>query len=244
MTRAFLAILVSAAALAWWTSAGADGSAAEGRLRARPAPPTAAIATRGTPAGPDDDRTRRDAVHPAEYRVAAIGAAAADAPRRRQQRAQRVVHVSDGREPRRRGAGARFAARHLGRRWRHLRARRRLHRHGAAHTFSASPWIRPAWPSAASPTARSYALSLGLANGDLFTHVIAFSPGFITPAPPSGRPPIFVSHGTADQVLADRRHQPPDRAAVAERRLHGDLSRVRRPAYRTRLQSLAKRWSG
>jgi len=47
----------------------------------------------------------------------------------------------------------------------------------------------------------SYALTLGLANGDLFTHIIAFSPGFITPAPPSGRPPIFVSHGTADQVL-------------------------------------------
>ena len=47
----------------------------------------------------------------------------------------------------------------------------------------------------------SYALSLGLANGDLFTHVIAFSPGFITPAPPAGRPPIFVSHGTEDQVL-------------------------------------------
>ena len=47
----------------------------------------------------------------------------------------------------------------------------------------------------------SYALSLGLANGDLFTHVIAFSPGFITPAPPAGRPPVFVSHGTRDQVL-------------------------------------------
>ena len=31
--------------------------------------------------------------------------------------------------------------------------------------------------------------------------MIAFSPGFITPAPPSGRPPIFVSHGTEDQVL-------------------------------------------
>jgi len=47
----------------------------------------------------------------------------------------------------------------------------------------------------------SYALSLGIANGDLFTHVIAFSPGFVTPAPPAGRPPIFVSHGTQDQVL-------------------------------------------
>jgi phospholipase/carboxylesterase len=47
----------------------------------------------------------------------------------------------------------------------------------------------------------SYALSLGIANGDLFTHVIAFSPGFITPAPPAGRPAVFISHGTQDQVL-------------------------------------------
>ena len=47
----------------------------------------------------------------------------------------------------------------------------------------------------------SYALSLGLANGDLFTHLVAFSPGFIaTPAPPAGRPLIFVSHGTRDNV--------------------------------------------
>ena len=47
----------------------------------------------------------------------------------------------------------------------------------------------------------TYALSLGLANGDLFTHLMAFSPGFITPAPPAGHPPIFISHGTQDQVL-------------------------------------------
>ena len=47
----------------------------------------------------------------------------------------------------------------------------------------------------------SYALSLGLANGDLFTHVIAFSPSRIVPAPPVGRPRLFVSHGTRDAVL-------------------------------------------
>jgi phospholipase/carboxylesterase len=47
----------------------------------------------------------------------------------------------------------------------------------------------------------SYALSLGLANGDLFTHILAFSPGFIVPAPRAGRPRIFVSHGTRDAVL-------------------------------------------
>jgi phospholipase/carboxylesterase len=47
----------------------------------------------------------------------------------------------------------------------------------------------------------SYALSLGLTNGDLFTHAIAFSPGFAAPADRRGRPPLFVSHGTRDRVL-------------------------------------------
>ena len=47
----------------------------------------------------------------------------------------------------------------------------------------------------------SYALSLGLTNGDLFTHLIAFSPGFMAPANHRGKPPVFVSHGTRDRVL-------------------------------------------
>ena len=47
----------------------------------------------------------------------------------------------------------------------------------------------------------SYALSLGLTNGDFFTHLIAFSPGFMAPAQRRGKPPVFVSHGTRDRVL-------------------------------------------
>ena len=47
----------------------------------------------------------------------------------------------------------------------------------------------------------SYALSLGVINGDLFTHVIAFSPGFMVPTRQTGRPRIYVSHGTGDRVL-------------------------------------------
>lgn len=47
----------------------------------------------------------------------------------------------------------------------------------------------------------SYGLSLGLANGDLFPSVMAFSPGFVVQAPEQGKPRIYVSHGTADQVL-------------------------------------------
>ena len=47
----------------------------------------------------------------------------------------------------------------------------------------------------------SYALSLGITNGDLFTHVIAFSPGFMVPAAQRGTPRLFISHGTRDSVL-------------------------------------------
>jgi predicted esterase len=47
----------------------------------------------------------------------------------------------------------------------------------------------------------SYALCLGLTNGDLFTHVIAFSPGFMYTDEEQGKPAVFVSHGTRDRVL-------------------------------------------
>ena len=47
----------------------------------------------------------------------------------------------------------------------------------------------------------TYALSLGLMNGDLFRRVVAFSPGFVIEGPPEGRPHVFISHGTADHIL-------------------------------------------
>jgi phospholipase/carboxylesterase len=48
----------------------------------------------------------------------------------------------------------------------------------------------------------SYALSLGPSNGDLFTHLIAFSPGFSMPEDPIvGKPSVFMSHGDRDGVL-------------------------------------------
>jgi phospholipase/carboxylesterase len=47
----------------------------------------------------------------------------------------------------------------------------------------------------------TYALSLGLDNGSLFTHILAFSPGFSVARRPQGRPRIFISHGKADQIL-------------------------------------------
>ena len=47
----------------------------------------------------------------------------------------------------------------------------------------------------------SYALSIGLINGELFRDVVAFAPGFVAPGAASGRPRIFISHGTRDRVL-------------------------------------------
>jgi len=47
----------------------------------------------------------------------------------------------------------------------------------------------------------SYSLSLGIINGDLFSRVAAFSPGFIVQGPPTGKPKMFITHGTRDQVL-------------------------------------------
>ena len=47
----------------------------------------------------------------------------------------------------------------------------------------------------------TYALSLGLVNGDLFTRIVAFSPGFVVDGTPRGQPRVFISHGTSDQIL-------------------------------------------
>lgn len=47
----------------------------------------------------------------------------------------------------------------------------------------------------------TYALSLGLINGDLFSRVVAFSPGFVVDGTPYGKPRFFISHGTDDEIL-------------------------------------------
>ena len=47
----------------------------------------------------------------------------------------------------------------------------------------------------------SYAISLGLINGDLFNSVVAFSPGFVISGEEHGKPRIFISHGTHDRIL-------------------------------------------
>jgi phospholipase/carboxylesterase len=47
----------------------------------------------------------------------------------------------------------------------------------------------------------SYALSLGVINGELFDHILAFSPGFMAPTSTADTPRIFISHGVHDEVL-------------------------------------------
>ena len=47
----------------------------------------------------------------------------------------------------------------------------------------------------------TYALSLGLANGKVFTHVIALSPGGLAPPSLSGNPAVFISSGTNDSLF-------------------------------------------
>jgi len=48
----------------------------------------------------------------------------------------------------------------------------------------------------------SYALALGLINGDLFSGVVAFSAGFVVDNTPHGKQPrFFISHGTRDHIL-------------------------------------------
>jgi phospholipase/carboxylesterase len=48
----------------------------------------------------------------------------------------------------------------------------------------------------------TYVLALGLANGDLFSRVLAFSPGFLIPIDQQrGRPVICISHGVKDSIL-------------------------------------------
>ena len=47
----------------------------------------------------------------------------------------------------------------------------------------------------------SYALALARINGDLFTRVVAFSPGFVPPGAPTGKPEVYITHGDADPIL-------------------------------------------
>jgi len=67
--------------------------------------------------------------------------------------------------------------------------------------FAAGPIDRKRIAVAGFSDGATYAIALGRANGDLFTHVVAFSPGFLIPVETTGHPRFFLSHGTADDIL-------------------------------------------
>lgn len=47
----------------------------------------------------------------------------------------------------------------------------------------------------------TYAIALGLINGDLFKRVLGCSPGFLIDGATVGKPSFFISHGTQDNIL-------------------------------------------
>jgi phospholipase/carboxylesterase len=47
----------------------------------------------------------------------------------------------------------------------------------------------------------SYALSIGITNGDIASHVIAFSGGFMSIFTQEGDPKVFIAHGLVDEQL-------------------------------------------
>ena len=47
----------------------------------------------------------------------------------------------------------------------------------------------------------TYSLSLGLINGDFFSRVVAYSPGFVLGGSRHGKPQMFITHGTRDGIL-------------------------------------------
>jgi phospholipase/carboxylesterase len=72
--------------------------------------------------------------------------------------------------------------------------------HALQHVF-ASYAIDPARIAIAGfSDGASHALALGFANGDLFTHIMAFSPGFVLIAEEFGHPRVFIAHGTRDEI--------------------------------------------
>ena len=80
----------------------------------------------------------------------------------------------------------------------------------------------------------TYALSLGLINGDLFRRVVAFSPGFLIEGDtPRNAAVLYLAWGGRPDS-SDRPLQPPDRFRTAEARLRRHVARVRRRARGTR----------
>ena len=66
-----------------------------------------------------------------------------------------------------------------------------------AQTFSRCSVDRSRMAIGGHSDGASYALSFGIGAGDLFGHILAFSPGVLAPVDVQGKPRIFVSHGVS-----------------------------------------------
>jgi predicted esterase len=73
--------------------------------------------------------------------------------------------------------------------------------HGVDSILSMHRVTMPALAIGGFSDGASYAMSLGLINGDVFDAVLAFSPGFAAPTGQADNPAFFLSHGVADRVL-------------------------------------------
>ena len=62
----------------------------------------------------------------------------------------------------------------------------------------------------------SYALSLGLTNGDVVSHIIVSSAGFMSVQMQTGTPRIFISHGLVDEQIPIERSGRVHSAALEE----------------------------
>lgn len=69
-------------------------------------------------------------------------------------------------------------------------------------------WVFKRWTIAPARIAISgfsdggtYSLAVGRSNGDYFSRIAAYSPGFLLDITPVGRPPILITHGVQDMVI-------------------------------------------
>jgi phospholipase/carboxylesterase len=89
--------------------------------------------------------------------------------------------------------------------------------HALEHVFARCPVDQRRVTLGGFSDGASYALSLGIGNGHLFSDLVAFSPGFAAPPARVGLPRVFVTHGVQDPVLpidrCSRRIVPTLRAA-------------------------------
>ena len=177
-----------------------SGPGSDARLASRPhTGVTTSIKSGGAGPRHRTGRNAADAVGSIE-RTAAVAPVASR--RRRKRRGNASTRRGGRRRSRRRRPCAGLTRHDMGCDSRRFWRRRRRSSTGRSSTCSPARRFDPARVTVGGfSDGASYALSLGLANGDLFPRVLAFSPGFVISATVHGRPRFFVSHGTSDQIL-------------------------------------------